>query len=71
MISSANFQALVHMKTLFMRFPTILQASECIIEMLRGQYAHSVGCYDEATFHYIEAAKVYIRYVYKIKVKKF
>ncbi|XP_054798438.1 sister chromatid cohesion protein SCC4 isoform X2 [Prosopis cineraria] len=51
-------EALVQMKTLFMRFPTILQACECIIEMLRGQYAHSVGCYDEATFHYIEAAKL-------------
>lgn len=68
MISSANFQALIQMKTLFMRFPTILQASECIIEMLRGLYSHSVGCYNEATFHYIEAAKVYIRYVDNLKV---
>ncbi|XP_028752776.1 sister chromatid cohesion protein SCC4 isoform X3 [Neltuma alba] len=34
------------------------EACECIIEMLRGQYAHSVGCYSEATFHYIEAAKL-------------
>ncbi|KAG2391400.1 Sister chromatid cohesion protein [Vigna angularis] len=50
--------ALVQMKNWFMRFPTILQACECIIEMLRGQYAHSVGCYNEAAFHYIEAVKL-------------
>ena len=48
----------MQMKYWFVRFPTILQASESIIEMLRGQYAHSVGCYSEAAFHYIEAAKV-------------
>lgn len=41
-----------------MRFPTILQACESIFEMLRGQYCQSVGCYSEAAFHYIEAAKV-------------
>lgn len=46
------------MKNWFLRFPTILQACESMIEMLRGQYAHYVGCYHEATFHYIEAAKV-------------
>lgn len=51
-------QALVQMKNWFMRFPTILQPCECIIEMLRGQYAHSVGCYNEAVFHYIEAVKL-------------
>ncbi|XP_027333799.1 sister chromatid cohesion protein SCC4 isoform X3 [Abrus precatorius] len=51
-------EALVQMKNLFMRFPTILQACECIIEMLRGQYAHSVGCYHEAAFHFIEAMKL-------------
>ncbi|KAK0579594.1 hypothetical protein LWI29_028403 [Acer saccharum] len=34
------------------------EASESIIEMLRGQYAHSVGCYSEAAFHYVEAAKL-------------
>ncbi|XP_061944345.1 sister chromatid cohesion protein SCC4 isoform X2 [Populus nigra] len=34
------------------------EACESIIEMLRGQYAHSVGCYSEAAFHYIEAAKL-------------
>ncbi|CAI8585998.1 unnamed protein product [Vicia faba] len=51
-------EALVQMKNWFMRFPTILQPRECIIEMLRGQYAHSVGCYNEATFHYIEAVKL-------------
>ncbi|KAH1214532.1 Sister chromatid cohesion protein SCC4 [Glycine max] len=50
-------EALVQMKNWFMRFPTILQACECIFEMLRGQYAHSVGCYHEAAFHFIEAVK--------------
>lgn len=29
-----------------------------MIEMLRGQYSHSVGCYSEAAFHCIEATKV-------------
>jgi MAternally-affected-uncoordination protein len=51
-------EALVDMKNWFTRFPTILQASECMIEMLRGQYSHSVGCYSEAAFHCIEATKV-------------
>ncbi|KAF3454772.1 hypothetical protein FNV43_RR05220 [Rhamnella rubrinervis] len=51
-------EALVQMKNWFLRFPTILQACESIIEMLRGQYAHSVGCYSEAGFHYIEAARL-------------
>ncbi|XP_019461720.1 PREDICTED: uncharacterized protein LOC109360945 [Lupinus angustifolius] len=51
-------EALIQMKNWFMRFPTILQACECIIEMLRGQYAHSVGCYNEAAFHFIEALKL-------------
>ena len=47
------------MKDWFVRFPTILQTCESVIQMLRGQYAHSVGCYSEAAFHYTEAAKVY------------
>ncbi|XP_061347505.1 sister chromatid cohesion protein SCC4 isoform X1 [Gastrolobium bilobum] len=51
-------EALVQMKNWFIRFPTILKECECIIEMLRGQYAHSVGCYSEAIFHYIEAVKL-------------
>lgn len=51
-------QALVQMCDLYTRFPTILQACESVIEMLRGQYAHSTACYSEAAFHYIEAAKV-------------
>ncbi|XXG76874.1 hypothetical protein AAC387_Pa08g1145 [Persea americana] len=50
--------ALVQMKDLFVRFPTILQGCESIIEMLRGQYAHSLGCFYEAAFHFIEAAKL-------------
>uniref|UniRef100_A0A5B7BD42 Sister chromatid cohesion protein SCC4 n=1 Tax=Davidia involucrata TaxID=16924 RepID=A0A5B7BD42_DAVIN len=51
-------EALVQMRNWFIRFPTILQACESIIEMLRGHYAHSVGCYSEAAFHFIEAAKL-------------
>lgn len=51
-------EALVQMRNWFMRFPTILQACESIFEMLRGQYCQSVGCYSEAAFHYIEAAKL-------------
>ncbi|VVB10279.1 unnamed protein product [Arabis nemorensis] len=51
-------EALVEMKNWFTRFPTILQASECVIEMLRGQYSHCVGCYNEAAFHCIEATKL-------------
>ncbi|KAG4206668.1 hypothetical protein ERO13_A03G022700v2 [Gossypium hirsutum] len=51
-------EALMQMKNWFIRFPTILQACESIIEMLRGQYSHSVGCYNEAAFHYVEAAKI-------------
>ncbi|XP_022730009.1 sister chromatid cohesion protein SCC4 isoform X2 [Durio zibethinus] len=62
-------EALVQMKNWFTRFPTILQACESIIEMLRGQYAHSVGCYNEAAFHYVEAAKALdlIGPVYRMK----
>uniref|UniRef100_A0A7N0V5S2 Sister chromatid cohesion protein SCC4 n=1 Tax=Kalanchoe fedtschenkoi TaxID=63787 RepID=A0A7N0V5S2_KALFE len=51
-------QALVLMRDWFSRFPTILQASESIIEMLRGQYAHSVHCFSDAAFHFLEAAKM-------------
>ncbi|XP_020254437.1 uncharacterized protein LOC109831513 [Asparagus officinalis] len=51
-------EALVHMRDWFIRFPTILQGCECMIEMLRGQYAHSVGCFHEAAFHFIEATKL-------------
>lgn len=51
-------EALVQMRNWYIRFPTILQACESIIEMLRGQYAHSVGCFNEAAFHFIEAAKL-------------
>jgi len=47
------------MKNWFARFPTILQGCESTIEMLRGQYAHSVGCFDEAAFHFLEAMKVF------------
>ncbi|XP_071720041.1 sister chromatid cohesion protein SCC4 [Rutidosis leptorrhynchoides] len=51
-------EALLEMKDWFNRFPTILQACESIIEMLRGQYAHCVACYNEAAFHFVEAGKL-------------
>lgn len=51
-------EALLEMRSWFNRFPTILQACESIIEMLRGQYAHCVACYNEAAFHFVEAAKL-------------
>ncbi|KAI3461746.1 hypothetical protein Pfo_018409 [Paulownia fortunei] len=51
-------EALVQMRNWFVRFPTILQACESIIEMLSGQYAHTVGCYGEAAFHFLEASKL-------------
>ncbi|XP_058075251.1 sister chromatid cohesion protein SCC4 isoform X1 [Magnolia sinica] len=51
-------EALVQMKSWFIRFPTILQGCESVIEMLRGQYAHSLGCFNEGAFHFIEAAKL-------------
>ncbi|XP_048557105.1 sister chromatid cohesion protein SCC4 [Triticum urartu] len=51
-------EALAQMKNWFTRFPTILQGCESTIEMLRGQYAHSVGCFDEAAFHFLEASKL-------------
>ncbi|KAL7081878.1 hypothetical protein ACP275_14G066000 [Erythranthe tilingii] len=51
-------EALLQMRNWFVRFPTILQACESIIEMLRGQYAHSVGCYSEAVFHFLEVSKL-------------
>ncbi|XP_068648061.1 sister chromatid cohesion protein SCC4 [Aristolochia californica] len=50
-------EALVQMKNWFMRFPTLLPGCDSIIEMLRGQYAHSLGCFSEAAFHFIEATK--------------
>ncbi|KAL9236853.1 hypothetical protein vseg_011475 [Gypsophila vaccaria] len=51
-------EALAQMVNWYIRFPTILQACESIIEMLRGQYAHSVGCFSEAAFHFLEASKL-------------
>ncbi|XP_031497830.1 sister chromatid cohesion protein SCC4 isoform X1 [Nymphaea colorata] len=51
-------EALWQMKNWFLRFPTILQGCESMIEMLIGQYAHSVGCYKDAAWHFIEAAKL-------------
>ncbi|TKW03736.1 hypothetical protein SEVIR_7G062100v4 [Setaria viridis] len=51
-------EALAQMKSWFSRFPTILQGCESTIEMLRGQYAHSVGCFNEAAFHFLEAMKL-------------
>ncbi|KAF8765974.1 hypothetical protein HU200_008016 [Digitaria exilis] len=50
--------ALAQMKSWFTRFPTVLRGCESTIQMLRGQYAHSVGCFDEAAFHFLEAIKL-------------
>ncbi|KAK2980410.1 hypothetical protein RJ640_025256 [Escallonia rubra] len=57
-VKKAHAHALVQMRNWFIRFPTILQACESIIEMLRGQYAQAVGCYVEAIYHFLEAAKL-------------
>ncbi|XP_070006910.1 sister chromatid cohesion protein SCC4-like isoform X2 [Nicotiana tabacum] len=51
-------EALMQMRNWYIRFPTILQVCECVIEMLRGQYAHCVGCYDEAICHFLEASRL-------------
>lgn len=53
-----TFQALLQMQNWFVRFPTILQDCESTVEILRGHYAHSVGCYSEASYHFLEASKV-------------
>ncbi|PIA59707.1 hypothetical protein AQUCO_00400541v1 [Aquilegia coerulea] len=50
--------ALIQMRNWVARFPTILQGCESVFQMLRGQYAHSLGCYNEAAFHFIEASKL-------------
>ncbi|KEH26290.1 TPR protein [Medicago truncatula] len=55
---SAAQEALIQMKNWFTRFLTILMPCECIIEILRGQYAHSVGCYNKAVFHFSEAVEL-------------
>lgn len=51
-------EALVQMQSWFVRFPTILQDCESTVETLRGHYAHSVGCYSDASFHFLEASKL-------------
>lgn len=51
-------KALVQMINWYSHYPTILQGCECTIQMLRGQYAHSVGCFHDAAFHFLEATKV-------------
>jgi MAternally-affected-uncoordination protein len=42
----------------FERFSTILQGCENTTRMLLGQYAHSLGCFNEASLHFIEATKL-------------
>ena len=42
----------------FERFSTILQGFENTIQMLLGQYAHSLGCFNEVAVHFIEATKL-------------
>lgn len=51
-------EALMQVVDWFSRFPTILQGCETTIQMLLGQYAHSVGCFNEAALHFIEAARL-------------
>eukprot|EP00249_Psilotum_nudum_P021173 c28002_g1_i1 orf=52-2076(+) len=51
-------EALVQIVDWFHRFPTILQGCETTIQMLLGQYAHSLGCFNEAALRFVEAAKV-------------
>ncbi|KAH9307877.1 hypothetical protein KI387_035788, partial [Taxus chinensis] len=42
----------------FERFPTILQGCENTIQMLLGQYTHSIGCFSEAALHFTEATRL-------------
>lgn len=58
-LSCYCMQALLQMRNWYLRFPTLLPGCDGIIEMLRGQYAHSIGCFSEAAFHFIEATKVF------------
>ncbi|GAB2233920.1 hypothetical protein Droror1_Dr00003150 [Drosera rotundifolia] len=51
-------EALVQMRNWYTRFPTVLQSYESIIEMLRGQYSHTVGSFAEAAYHFTEAVKL-------------
>ncbi|KAH9310533.1 hypothetical protein KI387_025568, partial [Taxus chinensis] len=55
---SEIFQALMQIIDWFRRFPTILQGCESTIQMLLGQYTHSIGCFSEAALHFIEATKL-------------
>lgn len=51
-------ESLMQVVDWFGRFPTILQGCETTIQMLLGQYAHAVGCFNEAALHFIEAARL-------------
>lgn len=42
----------------FGHFPTILQGCENTIQMILGQYAHSLGFFNEFALHFIEATKL-------------
>ncbi|KAK1283245.1 hypothetical protein QJS10_CPB21g01774 [Acorus calamus] len=57
-LTRSEFVEAQKMKDWYARFPTMLQGCDCVIEMLRGHYSHSLACFDEATFHFIEASKL-------------
>ncbi|KAK1271747.1 hypothetical protein QJS04_geneDACA022639 [Acorus gramineus] len=67
-LTRSEFVEAQKMKDWYVRFPTMLQGCDCVIEMLRGHYAHSLACFDEATFHFIEASKVHGNF-YNLKKK--
>ncbi|KAI5077473.1 hypothetical protein GOP47_0007297 [Adiantum capillus-veneris] len=51
-------KSLIELLDWFNRFPTILQGCETTIQMLLGHYAHSLGCFNEASLHFQEAARL-------------
>nr|ATG71237.1 tetratricopeptide repeat (TPR)-like superfamily protein [Cupressus sempervirens] len=51
-------EVLVQIIDWFERFPTILQGCENTIQMLLGQYTHSIGCFSEAALHFTIATKL-------------
>ncbi|KAL3695207.1 hypothetical protein R1sor_009283 [Riccia sorocarpa] len=54
----ATQEALVQILDCYSRFATMLQGFESNIHMLLGHYSHTMGCYQEAVFHFGEAFKM-------------
>ncbi|KAL2632427.1 hypothetical protein R1flu_017113 [Riccia fluitans] len=54
----ATQEALVQILDYYTRFATMLQGFESNIHSLLGHYAHTMGCYQEAVFHFGEAFKM-------------